>query len=134
MFLRVDSLPEFTAMKAEIQIFNSGFISANLSNFADKKFQGLINQLARLQQPSREYLMKTTEIEMGGYQQDTCPHGWALTTTICTICKTKHDHDMLLGALKRLCSKQPRTSHQIDVDWDNARAVINSIEGINNES
>ena len=36
--------------------------------------------------------------------------------------------DVLLEALQRLCSKQPRTSQQIDADWDNARAAIKAVE------
>ena len=32
--------------------------------------------------------------------------------------------EALTDALARLCSNKPRTSPQIDADWDNARAVL----------
>lgn len=35
----------------------------------------------------------------------------------------------LLEALKRLCNREPRTNRQINYDWDNARAVVASVEG-----
>lgn len=47
--------------------------------------------------------------------------------------RLRAQRDSLLEALKRLCSKQPRTSRQIDTDWDNARATIEAVEGANND-